>query len=543
MSVMALALEDLPSNTGALKHMVVLLSEENDLLRAALRLQRARQFGHQSERVIWGDGTEQLLLFASLDLSTSPSLPAEDRPKEPLPRKKPKKKPGRKRLSDHLPRKTEEIDVPEKDKICSRCGKARCRIGEDVSERLDVIPAHAQVLRQVRPKYGPCNCCDELVDAGEPTAPPAQVPPPVLIAPVPEQLIPKGIATPGLLAFIIAAKFADGTPFYRLEKQFRRMGVEVGRGSMAAWTIKVAQACARLMALLHREILAGPVVGVDETTIQVLKEPGRKATTKSYLWLFRGGLPGREALFYLYSQTRAGTAAKQFLSGYRGGVQTDGYTGYDWCDELLEIVHLGCLAHVRRYFMDVLKATAKPLHLLRETIAGEALERIRALYRIEQEARQAGLTGERLREVREREAKPLLDSLLAWLQEKKQVVPPRTLLGKAIAYALGQWPKIIRYVEDGAYPIDNNLTENGIRPAVMGRKNWLFADTPAGAHANAVMYSLVETARANGLEPYWYLRCLFERLPLAATEDDFRALIPQNFDRELIAKAMKEAGI
>ena len=365
----------------------------------------------------------------------------------------------------------------------------------------------------------------------------------MLIAPVPEQLIPKGIATPGLLAFIIAAKFADGTPFYRLEKQFRRMGVEVGRGSMAAWTIKVAQACARLMALLHREILAGPVVGVDETTIQVLKEPGRKATTKSYLWLFRGGLPGREALFYLYSQTRAGTAAKQFLNGYRGGVQTDGYTGYDWCDELLEIVHLGCLAHVRRYFMDVLKATAKPLHLLRETIAGEALERIRALYRIEQEARQAGLTGERLREVREREAKPLLDSLLAWLQEKKQVVPPRTLLGKAIAYALGQWPKIIRYVEDGAYPIDNNLTENGIRPAVMGRKNWLFADTPAGAHANAVMYSLVETARANGLEPYWYLRCLFERLPLAVTEDDFRALIPQNFDRELIAKAMKEAGI
>lgn len=528
---MPLRPEDLPDDLHAVKSVAVRLFSENEHLHEALRLLNSKLYAPHSERIVWNGNLQELLLFGQPEPPPEEGYDSEKASKTSVGSHERKKR-GRKPIPEHLPRVVTVVDVPESEKTCG-CGLARPRMGQEVSEQLDIIPASVQILQRVRPKYAPCPKCERAEDASSPA---------VLIAPVPPQIIPKSIASPGLLAHVLTAKFVDSTPFYRQEKQFLRMGVEVMRATMCGWAIKVAEACTPLMECLRDEVLSGPVVGVDETTLQVLKEPGRAATTDSYLWHFRGGQPEHETLFYMYAPSRAGDVAWKFLQGYIGGVHTDGFSGYDWVDVTPGMVHLGCMAHLRRNFVDVLKAASKPACDLTGTIAGETVKRIKDLYEIEQLARDLKMSRDERFLLRQTKAKPLLDSLHTWLERQEPVVPRRSLLGKAIKYALNQWRRVVRYIDDGDYWIDNNRTENGIRPFVVGRKNWLFADTVAGAKATASLYTLVETAKANGLDPYWYLRCLFERLPMATSKADHRALIPQYFDRQLIVAARAAAG-
>lgn len=353
----------------------------------------------------------------------------------------------------------------------------------------------------------------------------------MVIAPAPEQMIAKSIASPGLLAHVLTAKFADALPFYRQEGQFARLGVEIGRGVMCGWAMKVAERREPLLELMQEEIRSGPVVNVDETTLQVLAEIGRAAKAKSYMWVFRGGAPERPVLVFQYQPTRSGDPAAVFLRGYRGCVQTDGYIGYDFLDHQPGVIHADCWAHARRKFNDVLKAAGKTK---RDGIAGEALEWIGKLYKIEAAMREAGLDQEAIQQQRQAQAVPLLADFRQWLLARQREVPPKSLLGKAMAYTLGQWKRLQRYVEHGLLRLDNNLAENAIRPFVVGRKNWLFSGTPQGARASAAIYSIIETAKANGLEPYWYLRTLFERLPTAGTREQIKALLPQYIDRSLV---------
>ena len=274
-------------------------------------------------------------------------------------------------------------------------------------------------------------------------------------------------------------------------------------------------------------IRSGPIVNMDETTVQVLAEPGRTNTTKSFMWVARGGTPGKPVVIFRYHPTRAGCVASEILGNFQGYLQTDGYSGYEALGEREGIRHLGCMAHVRRKFVEVEKTTGK------KAAGGTAhavLDLIGKLYGVERQAEKQKLAPEQIKALRAEKSSPILDKLKALLDARVATTPPKSLLGKAVSYALKQWDRLVVYLEDGRLRPDNNLAENAIRPFAVGRKNWLFSGHPRGADASATLYTLIETAKANGLEPYRYLRYLFEHLPAATTDAQRKALLPQHLD-------------
>ena len=319
----------------------------------------------------------------------------------------------------------------------------------------------------------------------------------------------------------------------KIKDQFKRIGVELSRATMANWAIKVAERCNPLLSLLQTQILSGPLVQIDETTVQVLKEPGRENTAKSYMWVFRGGPPEKPTLIFQYHPTRSGQVPLDYLRDYKGYIQTDGYSGYNALGQKKGIIHVGCWAHARRKFIEVQNAAKNIKNCKGKTGSADvALSYIRKLYSIESRAKTLDYTPEQIYQERQDKARPILDNFKNWLDKRFLQTPPKGLLGKAIAYTLNEWEKLVRYLDDGFLKPDNNLAENAIRPFVVGRKNWLFSGSPKGAEASAALYSLIETAKANGLEPYLYLRYLFELLPSVQTTDAYKALLPQYINRD-----------
>jgi len=519
---------NLPDDIPVLKGMVVSFAEENHryaeenhryemenkLLREQVLLLRSKMFGRKTEKLGPGEEEAQQVLFDESSEAVAEEEAVSEEPLVDVPAHTRRKK-GRKPLPANLPRVDVIHDLADGEKVCG-CGCMMERIGQEVSEQLDIIPAKMVVIRNIRYKYA-CKSCEGLESEG----------PAVKTAQMPEQIIPKSMASPGLLAHIFTTKFADAVPFYRQEKQFARLGVEMNRTSMSSWAMKVAGLCEPMMEMLHKEMLTGPLIQADETTVQVLDEPGRSSTGKSYMWLFRGGPPGKPVLLYQYHPSRSGDVAKKFLEGYRGCVQTDGYAGYDFLDEVPGVMHAGCWAHARRKFMEVIQAQGK------ERKAGSAdvaLGYIQKLYRVEKDAKELKLHDDELCAYRQQHARPVLVEFKFWLDKKAVQTPPKGLLGQAVAYTLGQWSRLVRYIDLGFVTPDNNLAENAIRPFVVGRKNWLFSGNPEGAKASAALYSLIEMAKANGLEPYRYLRHLFENLPHAYTADEYTALMPHKIE-------------
>lgn len=431
-----------------------------------------------------------------------------------------RKKRGRRPLPDNLPRVEIIHDLSEDEKVC-QCGCTLSRIGEETCEKLDYQPAKMRVLRHIRYKYA-CKGC-EGVDSSEPA---------VKIAPAPVQLLPKSIATEGLLAHIIVSKFADALPLYRQEKIFNRIGVQISRATMANWVVAAAEQCKPLIDWLKNEIRSGPLINIDESPLQVLKEPGRANTTKSYMWVFCGGAPEHPAVLFRYHPTRSGQVALSFLDAYQGHIQSDGFTGYNHLGKKPGIVHLACWAHVRRQFVEVVKARKKGRHP--KGLADEALDYIGKLYLIEKQARSEQMNPDQIYRLRQQESKPILQAFRKWLDEKRPLTPPKGLLGQAINYTLSLWDRLVAYTDNGLLKPDNNTAENAIRPFVLGRKNWLFAGHPNGAAASATFFSLIETAKANGLEPFGYLRYVFEKLPLIQDPDEYRGLLPQYIDRTIV---------
>jgi len=453
-------------------------------------------------------------------------LPFDGEQSDPLPKPVPAKsqvrghqrrKPGRKPLPPDLPRVEKIIDLPADQKIDEFGRPLKC-IGQVVSEQLCIKKAEIYVLREIRLKYA------KVSDLPTPVGAPAEV----RIPPAPPRIVPKGIASADLVAHVAIAKFGDGLPLKRQEDQFRRLGVKIGRATMANWLIIAATACSRLLDLLMEEILAGPVINMDETRIQVLGEPGRANTAMSYMWVCRGGRPGKPGILFRYEPSRAGRVPQEILGEYQGYLQTDGYSGYQVVGERPGIRHLGCWAHVRRKFVEVIKGNKG---VGKATVAQEVVDSIRQLYAIEDQAREEGLTDEQVVALRDREARPVLDGLKALLDQRSRTTPPRSLLGKAVGYALSQWPRLTVYLEKGFLRPDNNLAENAIRPFAVGRKGWLFSGSPRGAWASAFFFSIIETAKANGIAPDSYLRFLFSEVLKATTDEEFRALLPQNLDR------------
>jgi transposase len=352
------------------------------------------------------------------------------------------------------------------------------------------------------------------------------------------QLIPKSIAAEGLLAHIAVSKFADGLPLYRQQKIFSRLDVELTRATMANWMIQAAGCCQPVIGLLQQEIQSGPMINIDESPFQVFKEPDRSNTCKSYMWVFCGGPLSSPVVLYQYHPTRSAKVVQDMLEEYLGYVQSDGYRGYDHLSRNPNIIHMGCLTHARRKFVEVNKSRKKSRGKKKTSkgLADEALDYIGELYRIEKYARKNELSFEQIQALRQEKAKPILDRFKIWLDTRLPLAPPKSLLGKAIQYALNQWDRLIVYINEGFLKPDNNVAENAIRPFVLGRKNWLFSGAPKGAEANAAFFTLIETAKTNGLEPYAYLRYLFEKLPFAQTESDYLKLLPNRLDMASINK-------
>ncbi|MCL2481761.1 MAG: IS66 family transposase [Spirochaetaceae bacterium] len=423
-----------------------------------------------------------------------------------------RKKAGRKPIDPRLHREEKIIDIPEDEKICA-CGANLTKIGEETSEKLHIIPPRIYVERTVRPKYA-CRCCEGTEDEGTGA---------VHIAPVEPTIIPKSIVSPSLLSTIIVQKFEDHLPYYRQEKQFERIWVKISRQDMSNWQQQAYKRLLPLFGLLNMSVKSGPVIQMDETTVQVMGEEGREDTQKSYMWLARGGPPGKTVVLYEYRQTRGAYNAKEFLSGYSGYLQTDGYEGYDAAVKGMPgIIHVGCFAHARRKFYEASKAINKPQS------AEEGIKHIRKLYALEDELRSQNLDDNTFLNERKARAGPILEKFKAWLTKRQEEVPPTLLLGKAIHYSLAQWEKMTAYLESPYLTPDNNACENAIRPFVLGRKNWLFCKSPEGAESSCGMYSLIQTAKQNGIIPFQYLMALFEKAPLANASEDWENLLPWN---------------
>ena len=501
------------------------LSSKNSILQEQINLLLHKRFGTNSEkyRAEQSDLFNEAEAYAEESLEADASIEAADvevvesstadsAPTDASATNQPAKR-GRKALPQELPRVEIVHELPLEQRLCSE-GHALVVIGEEVSEQLDIIPAKVQVLRHIRIKYA-CPCCKADVKT----------------APLPPQPIPKSNASAGLLAYIATAKFLDALPLYRQSKQFMRIGVHLPRSTLAQWMIRCGELIQALCNLMQEQLCQYPVLQMDETTLQVLKEEGRAASSQSYLWVQRGGPPEQPVILFNYSPSRSQAVADQLLQGFSGTVQTDGYSAYPAVCAKNGLRHAGCWAHARRKFDEALKAQGSKGQA-KAGKASKALITIQKLYRIEKLIKD--LSADEKYRVRQEQAIPILKEMKAWLDMSLTQVPPTSLTGKALGYLANQWSTLTVYCEDGRLDIDNNAAERAIRPFVIGRNNWIFSDTVKGAKASANLYSLIETAKLNGLEPYRYLQHVFKELPKAQTLADIELLLPWFVDKEYI---------
>lgn len=473
-------------------------------------------FGRSSER--WtADDHLQARLFDEAELAVDEEE-AGSQEEIVTARRKKKVRGKREKLPESLPREEVILDIPEEEKICG-CGARLKKIGEEVSEKLEIIPATIKVIRTIRPKYA-CRVCEGSGDEENPA---------VKIAPVPEDVFPKSIATAGLVAHIITGKYCDALPLYRQEKMFRRIGVDLKRSSMARWIIDVGSRLSPLLELMDREIQSGQVVLMDETRIQVHKEAGRSNHGQSFMWVARGGPPNAPVIRYMYHPSRGGAVARDYLKDYKGFLQTDGYEAYRQIGEAEGVIHVGCLAHARRKFDEASKVSGG------SRSAMEFIAIIQKIYLAEKALH--GMKNEDRDEyvrLRKEQVLPLFEKLEKQVEKKLSQVTPSTALGKAVTYLADVLPRIVRYLDSPYLTPDTNAVERVIRPFAVGRKNWLFADTPRGAHASAALYSLIETAKASSLEPYWYIRYVLQYLPTVERTGDWKALLPGKLDQDML---------
>src|SRR6056297_845804 len=487
--------------------------QELSELKEKYRVLRHTLFGRSSEK--WSpDERAQASLFNEAE--TYSEVP-EEKQTERIAYDRVKQRGKRKKIPEEIPREEGVHDISEEEKTCA-CGKRLTRIGEETSEKLEIIPAQIKVIRHIRPKYA-CKGCEGAEDESSSA---------VKIAPAPEQLMAKSIASAGLISYIVTSKYEDALPLARQEKIFNRIGVDIPRQSMARWIMKLGERLSPLLKTMDERILDGQIVQMDETRIQVHNEPGKSDSSQSWMWVARGGPPERPITRYMYHHTREGAVAERYLSDFTGYLQSDAYGPYNKIGECEGVVHIGCLAHARRKFDEADKAASKG-----SAASKEILSMINKIYRVERELRAVeGLSEDEFLRQRREKAEPLFTKLEMHLEEEVEQVPPSTALGKAIAYSSSVLPKVRRYLDLYHLTPDNNASERAIRSFVVGRRNWMFSNTPRGAHASAAFYSLIESAKGASLKPYWYIRYVLQKLPEVEKTGNWQSLLPENFSAD-----------
>ena len=488
-------IEQLKQMLIALQHDNQALSTENNILKnkleealAQLKISRTKQFGRRSEKLAKGTFNE-----------------AEQHQKQA----KPRSKTGRKPLPEHLEREVKlyALDNP----LCDCCGQVMHECGVQESEQIKIIPEKISVIKHRQSKYA-CRQCETTATSST-----------ILTAPKPAQPIPQSIASPEALAAVVTAKYCDALPLYRLTDIFERAGLTINRNTLANWCIASSKLLEPLLAALKNHLLTQNTLCADETHVQVLDEPGRDASSKSYMWVYRSNeFTTEPVVIYDYQSSRARICPETFLAGYAGYLQCDGYSAYE---KIEGVIPVGCWAHARRKFHDALIAQPKPTGK-----AKVGLNYIQKLYVIEKQAKT--LPPDKRKKMRQEKSRPILNALYEWLKKSEQAVLPKSKIGVAVNYTLNQWEKLIRYLDSGELGIDNNVTERDIRPFTTGRKNWMFAQSVNGAKASAVLYSFVMTCRANDINPYFYFKKLFSELPQRDELADLSDLFPWNVNLE-----------
>jgi transposase len=506
---------ELQQENEALKGQVTHLQSYIEQLEQALMASRQQRFGPSSEK----HPGQQLLIFNEAEESAaaleSESIdgPGDDSadPAVITVAGHSRQKKGRKPLPEALPRIDVIHDLAESEKVCPIHGVGLQSAGEKTSEQLDIVPATVQVLRHIRKQYT-CPCCENgMVTAAKPKDP-----------------VAKSQASPGTLAAIGVYKYADGLPLYRQVAMLKRIGIDLDRGTMAQWMIKSGGLIQPLINLLRDSLLDESLIHVDETPVQVLRESGKSAQSQSYMWVQASSVySAKPVMLFDYDPSRSGRVPIRLLQDYPGAIMVDGYEGYDNVCRAGSITRLGCWVHARRKFVEAGKVSGKKG---KSAKSDYALKLIGKLYKIERDIKDR--SSEARHRAREDQARPIIDKLYEWLIKTRPTVPPKLALGKALQYLHNQWPRLIRYLDDGSYPMDNNRAENAIRPFVIGRKAWLFSTSVEGAKASANLYSLIETAKANDLNPYAYLKQVFTDLPNSETVEDIEALLPWNITLE-----------
>ena len=488
------------------------LEKQVEQLMEAIRLSRKKQFGSSSEKLS-EDAYEQLsLLFNEAEAY----LPATEK-KETTTVSAHTRQKRSSRLEEVLPEDV-PVEVVEhrmsaSELKCPSCGDNMVEIGKEVRRSLVMIPAQIKIREDWYYTYACKHCKEENIET-----------PVVRDVPV----ISGSYASAEAIAHIMTQKFVMGSPLYRQEQEWNRQGVKLSRQTMSNWILRAAEDWLKpVYGELHKRLIQQDVLHADETTMQVLREPGKSAQSKSYMWLYRtGGDAKHPIVLYEYSPNRKPKNAEVFLEGFTGWLHADGYTGYHSLPERIRVV--GCWAHARRKFDEAVKSL--PRQEQAESTALEGQRYCNALFTLEKEL--AGLTAEERYKQRQERARPILDALLAWTETKRAA--PKSALGKALHYLREQWPWLTRYLEDGRLEISNNRAERSIKPFVMDRKNFLFANTPNGAHGSAVIFSMIETAKENGLDPYRYLVWVLQSAPVMAASGPGWAelLLPENAPEE-----------
>ncbi len=472
------------------------------LLEEQLRLANQKRFGSSSEKLAYQKGLfDEAELEERLD-ELDEEL-AEDEPSEP---KAPRKQ-KRKGFSDKLPRVRIELTLSDEEKQ----GAANTFFTK-VKEELDIVPAQARVLEywQEKAVFETAEGNSEIKTAARPIHP-----------------LGKCIASVQLLAYILVSKYADALPLYRLAGIIERYGGNISRTTLANWVIRLDDVFTPLINLMREHQLSGDYLQADETRIQVLKEDGKVATSDKWMWVVRGGPPKRPAVLFHYDPTRRAEVPMRLLDGFVGVLQTDGCPSYNEVCEKNDITPIGCWDHARRKFVEAEKAAPAKKKGAKTSKASVGLSKIRKLYAIEKRLEKLDEDQDKTA-IRQQLARPVLDDLKQWLEHNSSRVPKDSLTSNAINYSLNQWDKLVGYLQHERLHISNALAENAIRPFAVGRRNWLFADTSRGAKASATAYSLIETAKANHLEPHAYLSHVLERIGDADTVEKIEALLPWN---------------
>ena len=486
-----------------LQNKYIKLQQENEELAAKvawyeeqIRKGINQKYGSSSEKT----PGEQLSIFNEAEKNQRPDQKEPEI--EEITYKRKKSRGLNKNKWDDLPVEVIEYDLPESEKSCPNCSNSLHIMNKEIRKELKVIPAKVTVVHHEQNIYA-CRHCEKN-----------EVTTPIIKARMPKPIIPGSFVSPSLLAYITNRKYNEAIPLYRQEQQFVNFGIDISRQNLSNWIIKGSKWLDVIYDSLHSRMLLEKFLHADETTLQVLDEKGKSPGSKSYMWLYATGKYALPIFLYDYQPSRSSRHPKNFLKNFKGYLQTDGYPGYN---DIADVTIMGCFAHARRGFTDALKALPKDAQISK-TIAEEGRSYCNELFHIEKNL--SGLPPEERYKERLEHSKPVLEAFLSWLNEYKDKVLPKSNLGKAIKYCLNQWHRLETFLKDGEIELSNNRAERAIKPFVIGRKNWLFSKSPHGATASAIIYSIVETAKANGLNPYYYLEYLFERLPNIDIKDE-----------------------